>query len=121
LKCPTIPKISLPPNKICSVEELELNNDMPTEETIEKREWYAKMALLMFYPYRSLGNLKICTTYWSLFCRELRLHLEKQKHTKEKITCTVCGSIICKGELSRHIKTSKHQELMKTILTPIAD
>ena len=37
---------------------------------------------------------------------------------KEKITCE-CGSIICKGELSRHIKTSKHQELMKTILTPI--
>ena len=37
----------------------------------------------------------------------------------EKITCNVCGSIISRGETSRHIKTSKHQELMKTILTSI--
>ena len=40
-----------------------------------------------------------------------------QEHNKEKITCTVCGSIVCKSVLSRHIKSFKHQELMKTIQT----
>ena len=35
-----------------------------------------------------------------------------KEHTKEKITCNVCGSIICKGVLARHIKTSKHQSQM---------
>ena len=41
-----------------------------------------------------------------------------QQVYKEKITCE-CGSIFCKRSISKHIKSSKHQELMKTILTPI--
>jgi len=43
--------------------------------------------------------------------------LNKQKiheNNKEKITCN-CGCIVCKITLSRHIKSIKHQELMKTI------
>jgi len=39
---------------------------------------------------------------------------------KEKITCE-CGCIIGRGDIQRHKRTIKHQELMKTILTPIAD
>jgi len=38
---------------------------------------------------------------------------------KEKITCE-CGCIIGRGDLPRHKRTIKHQELMKTIQTPIA-
>ena len=38
---------------------------------------------------------------------------ERQKeYNKEKITCE-CGSIICKGDLSKHKKTKKHFNLMK--------
>jgi hypothetical protein len=37
---------------------------------------------------------------------------------KEKITCE-CGFIISRVVLSRHKRSVKHQELMKTILTPI--
>ena len=107
LKCPTIPKISLPPNKMCSVEELELNNKMPTEETSDKREWYAKMALLMFYPYRSLGDLKICTTYWSLFCRELQLHLEKQKHTFWSKGFEILQNMEDRSNIQKHIKRAR--------------
>ena len=52
LKHPTIPKISLPRNKLCPIEELELHLTNPNEITIDKREMYAKMALIMFYPFR---------------------------------------------------------------------
>ena len=40
-----------------------------------------------------------------------------QQVYKEKITCSVCGSIFCKRSISKHIKSSKHQEYIKTILT----
>jgi hypothetical protein len=57
LKHFTIPRISLPPGKLCSLEEHELQKDKPTEESCGKREMYAKMALLMFYPFRQLNKL----------------------------------------------------------------
>jgi hypothetical protein len=51
IKHSTIPRIALPPNKLCSMEELELQHDNLTEKTHDTREMYAKMALLMFYPF----------------------------------------------------------------------
>ena len=41
-----------------------------------------------------------------------------QEYQKEKITCE-CGSIVCKIILARHKRSVKHQEFLKTILTPI--
>ncbi len=63
LKHPTIPRISLPPGKLCSLEELDLQKDKPTEESCDKREMYAKMALLMFYPFRQLNKLTCAGSY----------------------------------------------------------
>ncbi len=57
LKHPTIPKISLPRDKLCPIEEIDLHLTNPDEITIEKREMYAKMALIMFYPFRELSDL----------------------------------------------------------------
>ncbi len=37
----------------------QLNTMKPTEESLEKHEIYAKIALLMFYPFRSLADLTI--------------------------------------------------------------
>ena len=45
---------------------------------------------------------------------------EYYEANKEKITCE-CGCIVCKYTLLRHKRSIKHQELMKTILTPIVD
>ncbi len=45
LKQPTIPRIALPKDKLCALNELELNATNPTEYSIGKREVYAKMAL----------------------------------------------------------------------------
>ena len=50
-KQPTIPRIALPKDKLCALNELQLNAKNPTEDSIGKREMYAKMALMMFYPF----------------------------------------------------------------------
>ena len=64
LKHSTIPRIALPQNKLCSLEELELQHTNSTEKSHDKQEMYAKMALLMFYPYRKLYNLTDDGSYW---------------------------------------------------------
>ena len=48
LKQPTIPRIALPKDELCALNELQLNAKNPTEESFDKREMYAKMALMMF-------------------------------------------------------------------------
>ena len=44
-------------------------------------EMYAKMALLMFYPFQQLKDLTIDRSYWRQFHKQLQCRL-KQKHTK---------------------------------------
>ena len=67
LQNPRIPVTSIPKDKLCRIEELEINNANPTEETRMKRENYAKMALLMFCPFRILEDLKHDESYWEKF------------------------------------------------------
>ena len=81
LKHPTIPRIALPKEKLCPLKDLQLNTTKPTEESFDKREIYAKMALLMFYPFRCLNDLTIEENYWEKFSQELQKHLD-QKITK---------------------------------------
>eukprot|EP00985_Skeletonema_marinoi_P018014 scaffold10015_cov87-Skeletonema_marinoi.AAC.1 len=58
-----IPVTSIPEGKLCRIEELDINNENPSDVTREKRENYAKMALLMFCPFRELdGNHYPLTT-----------------------------------------------------------
>jgi hypothetical protein len=64
LKHPTIPRIALPKEKLSPLKDLQLNTTKPTEESFDKREIYAKMALLMFYPFRCLNDLTIEGSYW---------------------------------------------------------
>jgi hypothetical protein len=39
---------------------------------------YAKMALLMFYPFQQLNDLKYDGSYWRLFHNELQKHINKE-------------------------------------------
>ncbi len=64
LKHSIIPRISLPQNKLCSLEELELQHTHSTEKSHDKQEIYAKMALLMFYSYWKLINFTDDISYW---------------------------------------------------------
>jgi hypothetical protein len=65
----TIPRIALPTEMVCPLKDLQLNTMKPTEESLEKREIYAKMALLMFYPFRSLADLTIEGSCWEKISR----------------------------------------------------
>jgi hypothetical protein len=49
--------MALPQNKLCSLEELELQHTNSTEKSHDKQEMYAKMALLMFYPHPKLNDM----------------------------------------------------------------
>jgi hypothetical protein len=47
--------------------------------------------------------------------KKKQYYIEKrQNYMKEKITCD-CGDIICKGALTRHKRTNKHENNMKNI------
>jgi hypothetical protein len=80
-KLKVIPKISLPEGKLCRLEELELSSECPSQSAAEKREDYAKMALLMFYPFRSLEDLLINGSFWKLFDQEREKHFNNQDTT----------------------------------------
>jgi hypothetical protein len=41
---------------------------------------YAKMALLMFYPYRTLKDLQIKKIYWNLFNKQRQLNIKKKQN-----------------------------------------
>ncbi len=64
---------------LCPIEELELHLINPNEDTIDKRKMYAKMALIMFYPFCELSDLTcIGESYWRTFQQELTSHHKKE-------------------------------------------
>jgi hypothetical protein len=78
LRNKTVPRISLPTETVCPLKDLQLNTTKPTGESLEKHEIYAKMALLMFYPFRSLADLRIEGSYWKKISQQLQSHLEHE-------------------------------------------
>ena len=82
LKRWVVPKVFIPKEKLCKIEELKIKDgDEVDEETKDLLEHYAKFALLMFYPYRKLGDLKKCGSYWKCFSGELTRY-KRDKRTK---------------------------------------
>jgi hypothetical protein len=63
----TVPRIALPTETVCPLKDLQLNTTKPTVESHEKHDIYAKMALLLFYPFRSLADLTIEGSNWKFF------------------------------------------------------
>jgi hypothetical protein len=72
LRHKTVPRISLPTETVCPLKDLQLNTTKPTKELLEKREIYAKMAILMFYPFRPLADLRIEGSYWKKISQQLK-------------------------------------------------
>ena len=65
---------------LCSIEHLQLGNSKTNVITDQTREYYAKTALLMFYPFRVIEDIMIEGSYWKLF------HSELQKFNKGEET-----------------------------------
>jgi hypothetical protein len=66
-----IPRVYFNKGSLCSIEDLDMHNQHPAGHTVQAREQYAKIALLLFYPFRSAYDLKINDSHWDLFMREL--------------------------------------------------
>ena len=81
LKYMVIPKISLPKNSLCDIEALDIGYNVPDEATSKAREEYAKQVLIMFYPYRTIDDIKQNGSYWSCFMCEYHKH-SSHTHTK---------------------------------------
>ena len=62
-----IPVLNIQKGSLCGIEDLNLNSDVVSNEVNEKRESYAKMALLMFHPFRNKRDIQIEGSYWKKF------------------------------------------------------
>jgi hypothetical protein len=51
--------------------ELDLKSTNPPQYVVGKHEMYAKIALLMFYPFWQMNDLKYDESYWKLFHNEI--------------------------------------------------
>lgn len=78
LKKTIVPKVYFPGNGLCRIEDLKLDDHVVDGDTSKLREQYAKYALLMFQPFRTLADLKLYGTYWNLFYQQLTLHRGRQ-------------------------------------------
>jgi hypothetical protein len=78
LKHHTIPRISPLKEKLCTMEELELHLTNPSEGLLDNCEMFAKIALLMFYPFQQLTDLTCLGSYWKKFHQELTSHHNKR-------------------------------------------
>lgn len=74
LKKWVVPIVYTPKGYICRIKLLKLNQNDVDDDTQEIREKYAKAALMMFYPFRELSQLKQNNSYWARFITELTLH-----------------------------------------------
>ena len=63
-KLDVIPVLNMQKGSLCSIEDLNLNNDAVSNKDNKKRESYAKMALLMFNPFRNEEDIQIEGRYW---------------------------------------------------------
>jgi hypothetical protein len=71
-----IPRVPFIKNSLCMIEDLNINNNHPSTNTICRREVYAKTTLLQFYPYCTEDDLKINDSYWTRFMVELHKSAE---------------------------------------------
>jgi hypothetical protein len=76
-----VPIVSYIKNSLCTIEDLDLEDEHPSGNASHCREVYAKTALLQFYPYREIEDLKINGSYWSRFYVELQ---KKRRGMKTK-------------------------------------
>ena len=83
LNCDVISKLSLPEGKLCDIELLRLGEIDIDDDVKDIKEDYAKMALIMFYPFRTVDDLKTDGSYWKQFQEQLDLHTENV-HLKQK-------------------------------------
>jgi hypothetical protein len=115
LKQPIIPRIALPKDKLCALNELQLNAKNPNEDSIDKREMYAKMAHLMFYPFQQLTDLTCEKSYWTKFHQELSKHNKKEETILWKKGFEILQNIQDRDTLQKHVRLARDPICMVTV------
>ncbi len=106
----------MPRDKLCPIEELELHLTNPNEDSIDKHEMYAKMALIMFYPFRELSDLTcIGGSYWKKFNQELTSHHNKEDIKFWKKGFEILQNIQDRLTLQKHLKRPRDPIFMTTV------
>ena len=59
-----IPKVSMRENMLCDIVALALDKDSASESVVICRENYAKQALLMFHPHRTIDDIMLDNSFW---------------------------------------------------------
>ena len=86
------------------------------EITIKKREMYANMALIMFYPFRELSDLNcIGESYWRTFHQELTSHHSKNVTKFWKKGFEILQNIQDRLTLQKHLKHPRDPIFMTTV------
>jgi hypothetical protein len=127
LKFPSIPRIALPKGKLCPLNELDLKCTDPPQHVVGKCEMYAKIALLMFYPFQQLNDLKYDGSYWKLFHNELERYNNNKDTVFWKKGFEILQNIQDRSTLEKHVKcardpisiTTKNEKPNKTNSTQI--
>ena len=113
-----IPKISLPGNgNLCDVELLCLNNSEVNDCTTAYWENYAKMALLMFHPFRTVEDIQIEGSFWKMYKNQLDIY--KLDEPQAKCTFWVEGFHILQNmqeriTLQKHLSRAKDPIILQT-------
>ena len=115
LKFPSIPRIALPKGKLWPLDELDLKCTNPPRQVVGKREMYAKIALLMFYPFRQLNDLKCNGSYWKLYHRELKKHINNEETVFWKKGFEILQNIQDRSTLEKHVKRARDPISINTI------
>ena len=115
LRFPSIPRIALPEGKLCLLDELDLKCTNPPHHVVDKREMYAKIALLMFYPFRQLNDLKYDGSYWKLFHNELKKHINNEETVFWKKGFEILQNIQDRSTLEKHVKRARDPISINTI------
>ena len=123
LSLPVIPKISLPRGKLCDIELLKIAETEVDDTVKDFREYYAKMARLKFYPFRTLIDLKTDGSYWKKFKDQLRMYSGKQNTTEEKLSFKfwpkgfeILQNFQDRFTLEKKVKRARDPILMQTTL-----
>ena len=74
LSLSVIPIMFYDKDRLSEIRLLDLTSNHIHEETKRIREEYAKIALLMFYPFRTIEDIQLDGSHWKLFQRELDLY-----------------------------------------------
>ncbi len=110
----TVPRTTLPKRKMCPLKKLDLSHPKPTEQSLDKHEMYAKMALLMFYPVWCLDDLTIEGSYWETFSGQLWNHLENKETKIWQKGFEILKNINDRLTLEKELKCAKNPIFLMT-------